>query len=235
MKQFSFTKGTEDWDQILGILANHNRKELTILQSNKKNKKRYFLTFIILITFILGACSQTEGNVGGSDANTEEMDTNTMEPDTNETSSAPNTMPKDMPEDFNFSVQYGVTKKNEVNTFEGTATKDLIEDGTATAEINFTEEEMNKIYEKMKEINIVEKKKFTPEPVNGTVCAQEPHEEDDWKITINGETITHFVSGGYCEPTNDAKQMIQLRNYITKIVKSKDAYRALPNSRGGYS
>lgn len=76
--------------------------------------------------------------------------------------------------------------------------------------------------------------KLTPEPVNGTVCVQEPHEEDEWKITFSGETIKHFISGGYCEPTNGAKQLVKLRNYVFNIVKSKDEYKALPETKGAY-
>ena len=143
-------------------------------------------------------------------------------------------MPKDMPNDFDFSIQFGVQKKNEINTFEGTVTKDLIADGTATTELNLTEEEMQDIYGKMQEINIAETKGFTPEPVNGVVCMQRPYEKDKWKIIINGETFTHLISGENCEPTNDAKQLIELRNYVFNIIKSKDEYKSLPESKGGY-
>ncbi|WP_078380703.1 hypothetical protein [Sutcliffiella halmapala] len=31
--------------------------------------------------------------------------------------------PKGMPSDFNFSTQFGIKKKNEINTFNGTVTK----------------------------------------------------------------------------------------------------------------
>lgn len=152
----------------------------------------------------------------------------------NRTNTTAQNMPKDMPSDFNFSIQFGVQKKNEINTFEGTATKDLIADGIATIELILTEEEMKDIYEKMKEINVTETKEFTPEPINGTVCMQKPYGEDEWKIIINSETITHFISGEYCEPTNDAKQLIQLRNYVFNIIKSKSEYKSLPESNGGY-
>ncbi|MBD7943968.1 hypothetical protein H9650_07525 [Psychrobacillus sp. Sa2BUA9] len=152
----------------------------------------------------------------------------------NVTSSPTKNMPKDMPSDFNFSIQSGVQKKNEINTFEGTVTKDLIADGTATTEVILTEEEMKAIYEKMQEINIAETKEFTPKPINGAACMQEPHGEDEWKIIINGETISHLFSEEYCEPTNDAKQLIELRNYVFNIIKSKSEYKSLPESKGGY-
>ncbi|WP_152658546.1 membrane lipoprotein lipid attachment site-containing protein [Oceanobacillus sp. CFH 90083] len=173
--------------------------------------KKLFL-FILLI-FSLSACSK--------------METNTMESNHIESVAR-------MPDDFDFSVQFGVGKNNEINTVEGTVTKDLIADGTVTAEMTLTEEEMKAIYEKMKEINIVETKEFTPEPVNGTMCMQEPHEEDEWKIAVNGEIIVHSVSGAYCDPTDDTKQLMELRNYVFSVVRGKEEYKVLSNARGGY-
>lgn len=152
----------------------------------------------------------------------------------NATNSTAQNMPKDMPSDFDFSIQFGVQKKNEINTFEDTVTKDLIVDGTATTELILTEEEMKDIYEKMQEIDIAEKKEFTPEPVNGVVCMQRPYEKDKWKIIINGETLTYLISGEHCEPTKDAKQLIELRNYVFNIIKSKAEYKSLPEPNGGY-
>ncbi|MEK5207432.1 hypothetical protein [Psychrobacillus sp. FSL H8-0510] len=152
----------------------------------------------------------------------------------NVTNSTTQNMPIDMPSDFDFSIQFGVQKKNEINTFEGTVTKDLIADGTATTELILTEDDMKDIYEKMKEINITETKEFTAEPINGTVCMQQSYGEDEWVIIINGETITKLISGEYCEPTNDAKQLIALRNYVFNIIKSKGEYKSLPESKGGY-
>ncbi|GAA0342206.1 hypothetical protein GCM10008931_36990 [Oceanobacillus oncorhynchi subsp. oncorhynchi] len=86
----------------------------------------------------------------------------------------------------------------------------------------------------MKEINIKEPKEFTPEPVDGTIRSVEPHEEDAWEIIVNGETITHSVSGAYCEPTEDTKEIIGLRDDVFSIVKEKNAYKALPEAKGGY-
>lgn len=143
-------------------------------------------------------------------------------------------MPEDMPNDFGFSIQFGVRKNNEINTFKGTVTKDLLADGTATAEVNLTDEELAAIYEKMKEINILETKNFIPDLIDGTICVQEPYEEDEWKITINGETSTHSFSGTYCKLTNDAKQLLELRNDVFSMIKDKEEYVELPESKGEY-
>ena len=151
-----------------------------------------------------------------------------------ETSATPPNMPENMPSDFNFSIQFGIQKKNEINTFKGTVTKDLVVDGTTTTKLILTEEEMKDIYKKMKEMNITETKEFTPKTLFGKRCTLEPYGEDEWEIKMNGETISHYISGEYCEPTNDAKQLLELRNYVFNIVKSKDEYKSLPEPNGGY-
>jgi len=177
----------------------------------------------ILFTIVLSACNQSNKDLGKVDISI-----------SSDTGSTVQAMPEEMPTDFGFSIQFGVGKNNEIDTFKGTVTKDLIEDGIIAADVSLLEEEMSEIYEKMKEVNIIGTKKLVPEPINGTTCAQEPFEEDEWKITINGETITHFVSATYCEPTDDAKQLLELRNFVFDKVKTKEEYIELPESKGGY-
>jgi len=140
-------------------------------------------------------------------------------------------MPREMPNDFDFSVRFGVLCRNEINTFTDTVTKDLIADGTATAQLTFTANELARIYQKMREINILAPKQLVPEQ---TTCTQTPHGEDRWEIRVNGKIKTIFWSGMYCETTRDARQLIALRNDIFNIVKTKEAYRKLPEPVGGY-
>ncbi|UQZ32616.1 hypothetical protein C2I18_03010 [Paenibacillus sp. PK3_47] len=64
-------------------------------------------------------------------------------------------MPLEMPEDFAFSVRFGVKGKNEVNTFEHTVTKDLVSNGTATANLTLTQDELTEIYARMRDINVL--------------------------------------------------------------------------------
>jgi len=136
-------------------------------------------------------------------------------------------VPEEMPEDFDFSLAYGVGKKNEINTFKGRVTKDLIEDGSAEVDISFSDEEMADIYEKMKDIKVLEKKNFKSK------CQAEPREETEWKITLDGETITHSIEE-FCEPVGDAKQFLDLQHDIVDIVEAKEEYQSLPEVEGGY-
>lgn len=143
-------------------------------------------------------------------------------------------MPKEMPSDFGFSLSFGVQKHNVVNTFEGTVVKDLIVDGTASTPLVLTDEEMQEIFDMMRDIHIAEEKDFIPKPQFGSVCMKEPYEVDEWEIVINGETIRHFISGTYCDPTEDTKEMLELRRFVWEIVKSKEEFKILPEANGAY-
>ncbi|NIK67789.1 hypothetical protein [Paenibacillus sp. BK720] len=141
-------------------------------------------------------------------------------------------MPEKMPEDFRFSVSYGYgeVNKNEINTYAGTVTKDLVTKGTATAALSFSDDELQSIYAKMKDIAVLDEKQF---PQKGN-CSQTPSSTDSWKMTVNGETKTLSWTNEYCDMTKDAQDLLELRSYIQKLVEGKDAYKALPAAEGGY-
>ena len=63
------------------------------------------------------------------------------------------TPPAVKPPDFNLIFRYGVGAKNELNTFEGTYTRDMISDPSITVPLSLTEEEQDRIYKKMVEID----------------------------------------------------------------------------------
>ncbi|OMF96545.1 hypothetical protein BK147_14130 [Paenibacillus sp. FSL R7-0337] len=142
-------------------------------------------------------------------------------------------MPEDMPADFDFFVRYGYGEvtKNEINTYQDTVVKDLIMNGTATADITLTEDEMRSIYERMRGIGIMGKLALVPLKQG---CAVVPYQEDSWRITVNGFTRNWSWSGGKCELTEDAEQLLELRTFIAEIVAGKEEYQALPEAEGGY-
>lgn len=139
-------------------------------------------------------------------------------------------MPNEMPADFAFSVRYGVNGKNVIDSFNGIVVKDLIIDGTAEAEITFTNEELKSIYEHMVKINILETKDLNKD----TGCQIEPHGDDTWKIRTAGNEKTIEWSGKYCDATEDVELLMDLRNFVLEIVKAKEAYKALPEPEGAY-
>lgn len=141
-----------------------------------------------------------------------------------------NVLPEEMPADFNFKVQFGINKRNSINTYDNTVTKDLIVGGTASTALQLTEDDMRAIYEEMKEIHIGTPKKLIPQ----STCKQIPYSEDEWHITVDGQTFDYSVSQQFCELTKDGKKLLALREQIWNIVREKPAYQELPEARGGY-
>lgn len=140
-------------------------------------------------------------------------------------------MPEVMPEDFAFAVRFGITGKNEINTFEHTVTKDLVVKGTATANLTLTDSEIADIYSRMREINVMREMRLEPVSPN---CNQTPYDEEHWQIRLNGEEQTLEWSEEKCEITEDAVKLRELRSYIFELVKNKPEYRELPEAEGGY-
>lgn len=142
-------------------------------------------------------------------------------------------MPQEMPDDFDFIVSfgYGEHTKNEIDTFEDTVTKDLIINGSATANLIFTLDEMQSIYEKMREINIMDMKGLAPNELN---CSQVPYNEDTWEISVDGKSNTLTWSDKHCDISKDAKELLELRLFVQHIVEEKDTYKQLPKAKGGY-
>lgn len=142
-------------------------------------------------------------------------------------------LPEEMPADFAFHVRYGIgdPPKNEINTYNGTVTKDLIADGSVTADISFTQEELLAIYKQMQDLDIMGSKKLGPASKSGTKI---PFQQDIWKVTIDGTTKSFEWSDQYVTLTADARQLWELRNWINEIVEGKEAYQALPDVAGGY-
>lgn len=142
-----------------------------------------------------------------------------------------NTIPEKMPDDFNFSVRYGITSKNEINTFESTVTKDLVMNGTMTTNIKLSENERIDIYNKLREINILKEIKLLPK----SKCSRMiPFSEDHWNIRIDGKVLSFTWIEGSCEETADARKLEDLREFVFNFVKDKPEYKELPEAVGAY-
>ncbi|WP_150265954.1 hypothetical protein [Paenibacillus tepidiphilus] len=145
--------------------------------------------------------------------------------------SAGSAMPEQMPEDFAFSVQFGITAKNEINTFAGTVTKDLVSQGTATANLILNESELAEIYSRMRDLQVMGELKLDTATMG---CAQIPYDEEHWRIRADGEEVLWSWSEERCRVTEDAEKLKALREYVLGLVKTKTAYLELPEASGGY-
>ena len=89
---------------------------------------------------------------------------------------------------------------------------------------------MEKIYLKMKELNVADWKNTNPQ----TNCRRIPSIEEEWEIKISGEVITQTISDQSCKETWNEDQILELRNYIYSFVEEKEAYKNLPEAEGEY-
>lgn len=170
--------------------------------------KKFLLVLLPFIFFATG-CDTT---------NNEE---NPNDPDTNEV--------QEMPDDFDFSLIYGVYGKNAIDTFTDSVTKDLVIDGVAETELVLTEEDMEWIYEQMMESNIMGELDLDEDPT----CITEPPSYTEWHIQMNGET-KKIAYDDFCDEPADVLKLIELKDSIHELVSEKEVYQALPDSNGFY-
>ncbi|WP_203248200.1 hypothetical protein [Sporosarcina beigongshangi] len=139
--------------------------------------------------------------------------------------------PKEMPEEFDFSVEYGVEGRQKVDTFTDTVVKDLVEDGVVEAPIALTDEEMQDVYNKMVALDIMGKLDF--EDDENAQCATEPELRTEWIIQLNGDlNIIRYAL--LCSDTPDSQAIMELQEYVHSLVIVKDEYKKLPESNGYY-
>ncbi|MBM7095132.1 hypothetical protein JSY36_05110 [Bacillus sp. H-16] len=142
----------------------------------------------------------------------------------NETSA----LPGEMPEDFDFSLRFGIGSANELNTFEDTYTKDLIEDGRETTVMVLTEEEMALIYEEMRDANVLD----MSGNAGGAACS-DPHNSYHLSLQADDETYSD-VWDTSCETRHTKKWESFMAFLLTEIIHPKPEYQELPEARGGY-
>jgi hypothetical protein len=141
------------------------------------------------------------------------------------------------PEDRNFNVKlrYGISARNELNTFQNTYTKDLILDGTVTVPFVLSDIELQQIRNKMDEIGFVSyPDTFVAVTIDTIIQTIEPHPTYDFEVKLNF-SIKHL----YWDDTiiNQNAQAIKLRELISliqTIIESKPEYTKLSPARGAY-
>ncbi|MEK5036801.1 hypothetical protein [Sporosarcina sp. FSL K6-3457] len=139
--------------------------------------------------------------------------------------------PKEMPDDFDFSVEYGVGGKRKVDTFTDTVVKDLVMDGVVEVSIALTDEEMQDIYRKMVAVDMMGELDF--ESDGNAHCATEPEIRTEWIIHLNGDLNT-IQYATLCNNTSNSLAIMKLQDYIHEIVAVKEEYQKLPEPNGYY-
>lgn len=135
------------------------------------------------------------------------------------------------PSDFNFVFNYGVGAKNQLNTVNGKFTKDMIREESITTDLKLSDEEMSEIYAEMKRINIFGfPDNFKPK----NNMSRFPHPTYIIKIIADGK---QKVIDWKDENASESKEAVQLRELfmrIQEIIINKEAFKRLPEAKGGY-
>lgn len=133
--------------------------------------------------------------------------------------------------DFNFILDYGIMGKNQIDTFKGTYTKDMVTVPSVTTELKLTEAEINDIYTKMQEIGIFNYPDNFYEETNQKIT---PFSTYKFKIKNHSEIKEIVWMDETLSESKKAKQLRSLIEKIKTIVENKDKYKKLPQPVGGY-
>jgi hypothetical protein len=138
--------------------------------------------------------------------------------------------------DFNLIFKYGVTAKNELDTFKGTYTKDMISDPPITIELSLTEAEKDIIYRKMLEIDFFNyPDEFSVSVPPGKPAAiVTPHSSYYFKVEYNSQIKELRWKDEIMNPDEKANRLRELIIFIRSIVESKEEYQKLPEPTSAY-
>ena len=132
--------------------------------------------------------------------------------------------------DFNLDFKFGVGAINELNTFRGTFTKDMIIDESITIRLTLSKQELSQIYGKMIEIDFFN----LPETFPQSNITKTPF--DSYYIKVQNGTRTKEVSWNtnMSLDVNIDENLHELTELIGSIIEQKLEYKILPPARGGY-
>lgn len=143
---------------------------------------------------------------------------------------------------FDLIFKYGVKgpssePKNVLDTFRGTFTKDMVIDPPITVKLRLTEEELDRIHQKMLEIG------FFQYPTSFRVrvlpwesrCIVEPYSSHHFKVISHGHVVKQlWWDDEICNENEKADNLRELIRLICEIIESKPEYEKLPEPRAGY-
>jgi len=141
--------------------------------------------------------------------------------------------------------KYGSGMQSELNTFQGTYTKDMVADSPITVKLSLSESDLDKIYKKMIEIN------FFSYPEEFSIFVPPKPDEKVMRGRMVGGVSSYYFKVEYnsivkeLRWTDDvieddlkkderASRLRELIKLIEDIIESKEEYKKIPAPRGGY-
>ena len=137
---------------------------------------------------------------------------------------------------FNLVFRYGVGARNELNTFEGTYTKDMVMDPSITVNLSLTEEELDRIYQKMVEIDFFD----YPDEFSVVVAPGEAaghltsYSSYYFKVEYDSKIKELRWADEIINENDKADKLRELIKLIRDIIESNEEYEKLPEPTSGY-
>lgn len=137
---------------------------------------------------------------------------------------------------FNLIFKYGVNAMNELDTFQGTYTKDMVADPSITVPLSLSEEELDRIYQKMVEIDFFNyPDKFSVYvPPGEPVGIVTPYASYYFKVEYNSQVKELWWEDEIINENEKADRLRELIKLIRDIVESKEEYKELPPPSSAY-
>ncbi len=132
---------------------------------------------------------------------------------------------------FNIVFRYGVGAKNELNTFNGTYTKDMVQNPPITASLVLTKNELNGIQQKVAELALF------------NLPSNFSRKEGEWfstqvdyylKIQNGSQTKEISWNDNSQIDSNTKNSLDSIEIYLIGIIEQRQEYKALPTPNGGY-
>jgi len=138
--------------------------------------------------------------------------------------------------DFNLIFKYGVTAKNELNTFKGTYTRDMVLDPPVTVRLSLTQDELDSIYRKIVEIDFFDyPDRFEVIPEYGElVKIITPYTKYYFKVEYKSVVKELWWDDEIKNENEKADKLRDLIKLIRDIIESKEEYKELPEPTSGY-
>ncbi len=137
---------------------------------------------------------------------------------------------------FNLLFKYGVMARNELNTFNGTYTKDMVSDPPITVNLSLSKEELDRIYQKMVEIDFFDyPEDFVVSVLPGeSVGMITPHSSYYFKVEHNSKIKELRWEDKIINKDEKADRLRELIKLIRDTIEAKEEYRKLPSPTSGY-
>jgi hypothetical protein len=138
-------------------------------------------------------------------------------------------------DEFNFKLNFSTFGKEQIDTYKGTYTKDLVLNGTKTINFKLPDNVKNEIYKLMMDINIMS----FPDTLKADGMAVTPSCDYKLTVTIKGKTKSiEWKEGFYTFMTENLPKenvnFLKLVKYIGDYIHSTEEYKNMPEANGGY-